>query len=82
MPIVHKWSRYDEKTGSWPVSHRIRFPIAGGRSSGYRGYSFTTNTATGRYRVDVETERGQIIGRIVFSVVATGTPPVLVEAIR
>ena len=43
--------------------------IAGGRDGGYRGYSLTT-VNSGNWRVNIETERGQLIGRVKFKVEA------------
>ncbi len=68
--IVHHWQRYDESSGEWVSAGRIAFPISGGRDQGYRGYSEKGSLAPGRWRVDVETARGQIIGRIRFRVAA------------
>jgi hypothetical protein len=66
--IVHHWRRYDEVAGAWISQSRVTFPIVGGRDGGYRGYSTKSQVAPGRWRVDVETPRGQLIGRIKFSV--------------
>ena len=64
--IVHQWEFFDESRGMWIVSSRVQFAIVGGRDGGYRGYSFKTNVAPGLWRVSVETERGQLLGRRQF----------------
>src|SRR3989344_3915611 len=64
--IVHQWEFFDESRGMWIVSSRVQFAIVGGRDRGYRGYSFKTNVAPGFWRVSVETERGQLLGRRQF----------------
>ncbi|MDO8594929.1 MAG: DUF2914 domain-containing protein [bacterium] len=77
--IFHRWSSYNETAGEWETSSLIGFPISGGRSEGFRGYSRKDNIPVGTWRVDVETPRGQIIGRFVFTVVDATETPVLKE---
>lgn len=74
VPIWHRWSYYDEAQKQWIESSRIRFTISGGRDGGYRGYSLKSNVAPGKWRVDVITERDQIIGRLTFEIQATNAP--------
>jgi hypothetical protein len=52
----------------WVSVTRITFPIRGGRDGGYRGFSVKENLFEGRWRVDVKTERNQIIGRMKFNI--------------
>lgn len=75
--IFHSWQYYDESTGKWKEWSRIGFPITGGRDGGYRGYSMKTNVVPGLWRVQVETARGQILGRVKFTVVESPEPPIL-----
>ena len=67
--IVHHW-QYLEDTGRarWVSAGKIEFPIRGGRDGGYRGFSQKDNLAPGIWRVNIETKRGQVIGRIRFKV--------------
>ena len=67
--ILHEWQRFDAQTGEWSTKATVRFPIIGGRDGGYRGYSFYKSISEGRWRVNVITQHGQLIGRISFSVV-------------
>ena len=69
VAIVHQWSQYDEEKGKWRVTDRFDFPITGGRDGGYRGYSFKKSVSPGTWRVNVQTERGQILGTMSFRVV-------------
>jgi len=80
--VVHRWQRYNEEKGAWVTQSKIAFPIAGGRSEGYRGYSETANPLPGEWRVRVETENGQVIGQMRFRLERAQTPPVLYEEIR
>ncbi len=79
--IVHRWSYFDENKDEWFYETAIRFPITGGRENGYRGYTFKRNARAGRWRVDVQTPRGQTLGRMTFRVVE-GIPQELTEAVR
>lgn len=66
--IVHKWQYYDEKNGEWLDKDMLSYRMFGSTDSGYRGYSFKTNLPSGAWRVDIETERGQVLGRLKFAV--------------
>lgn len=66
--IVHKWQRYDKDTHRWVTNDTLSFYFVGGREDGYRGYTFKTRMTEGKWRVSVETARGQILGRIPFTV--------------
>lgn len=66
--MVHRWEYYDDVEG-WVTTDRLSFRISGGRSEGYRGYSKKSTLTEGAWRVTVETTRGQVLGRIRFSVV-------------
>ncbi|MBX4215621.1 DUF2914 domain-containing protein [Candidatus Parcubacteria bacterium] len=67
--IEHVWERYDEASKSWEPRSVVRFPIAGGRQDGYRGYSVKFDLDLGRWRCSVETENGGLVGRTTFTVV-------------
>ncbi len=68
IPIIHDWQYFDEKEEEWRGASRIEFPIRGGRDEGYRGFSMKENVFPGKWRVDIKTERGQIIGRVRFDI--------------
>jgi len=70
VPIFHRWEKYDEVTEEWKTITYLSFPINGGRSGGYRGYSETYRLSEGRWRCSVETQRGALIGRTIFTVVS------------
>ena len=72
-PVFHQWFFYDPQSRSWVAKDRLSFPILGGRDGGYRGYSQKRNVQEGKWRVDVVTARGQLIGRITFTVTAVDT---------
>ena len=64
--VVHDWQYYNEVSGDWVSVTRVTYSISGGREGGYRGFSEKSNLSPGKWRVDVKTERGQIIGRVSF----------------
>ncbi len=80
--IVHNWQRYSEESGKWLSVSRIQYPIFGGRDGGYRGYTISSKVIPGRWRVNVETLRGQIIGRVAFRVDRVDEMPELYEDIK
>ena len=65
--IVHVWRHYDDSAG-WKTEATVTFPITGGRDRGYRGYSMKAAPRAGRWRVDIETSDGLLIGRVPFAV--------------
>ena len=80
-PIIHAWERYDQVAGQWIEVARVSFPISGGSSTGYRGYSVKSNLAPGAWRCNVETERGALIGRIDFTAVESPSSPALSQTV-
>jgi hypothetical protein len=66
--IVHVWRRYDEAAETWRTESTVAFRIVGGREGGYRGYSIRSKPASGKWRVDIQTPEGTLIGRLAFSV--------------
>lgn len=80
--VVHRWEHFSDAEGKWVLKSKIAFPIAGGRSEGYRGYSQYSNLAPGTWRVSVETANGQVIGQLQFSVEPASSAPTLHEEIH
>lgn len=66
--IFHQWYYFDAPQNTWVKSSRVGFPIFGGQDGGWRGYSLKENVWQGKWRVDVVTDRNQIIGRITFTI--------------
>ncbi len=77
--VLHEWQRYDATSRSWVTETAVWFAIAGGRDGGYRGYSQKQTVEPGKWRVNVLTQYGQIIGRVHFTVVDAKNPPQLIE---
>jgi len=66
--IVHVWQYFDKGKGEWVTESKIAFSISGGREEGYRGYTIKENIREGKWRVSVENNRGQVLGRTSFKV--------------
>ncbi|MFA6898297.1 MAG: DUF2914 domain-containing protein [Candidatus Paceibacterota bacterium] len=71
LKIFHIWQYYDETDGVWVSADKVPLSISGGREGGYRTYSVKSGLAPGLWRVNVETESGQILRRIKFKVIAS-----------
>ena len=80
--IAHDWFYFDETSGEWIDRGRPTFPIRGGREGGYRGFSYTSDVDEGRWRVDIETGRGQVLGRLRFRIELVDEAPRLIELTR
>lgn len=72
--IIHRWQSFDTGRGRWIDREKVELPLVGGRESGYRTYSLKNNLTAGRWRVNVETLSGQVLGRIRFNVIISGSP--------
>lgn len=64
--IVHVWQYYDTAKKEWVTASRVYLAIIGGRDNGFRTYSIKDAIFPGKWRVNVETPRGQLIGRVAF----------------
>jgi hypothetical protein len=77
--IVHDWQYYNDISGEWQSRSRVVLPVVGGQDYGYRGYSIKSNLVSGYWRVNIETLRGQVIGRLNFRVEQVNQMPSLVS---
>ncbi len=80
--IVHRWQYYDEENRKWVTSTVIDLKLIGGREEGFRTYSNKSSVFAGSWRVDVETTRGQKIGRVKFEIVDADTTPELQTVVK
>lgn len=71
--VYHHWQYKDPRRGEYRTTDRLSYAISGGRDGGYRGYTYKRNVRPGEWRVDIETENGQVLGRIHFLVVDAGS---------
>lgn len=80
--IVYDWQYYNPVQKKWISESKTSFHLVGGREEGYRGFSYKTNVAAGKWRVYIETPREQVLGRNEFYVENVSQPPVLQQEIK
>lgn len=73
IPVFHIWSR--KTPDGWVQTDRMRMDISGGRELGYRGYTLKRSITPGKWRVTIETGRGQTLGEITFRVIPSAAYP-------
>ncbi len=79
--IVHEWQYFDDEKSTWITANTVAFPIYGGKDGGYGGYSIKTKVFPGKWRVNVNTERGQVVGRIMFKIIYADQNESIIETI-
>lgn len=80
--IFHHWQYYDKKQKKWIEKGRPSFQITGGRQEGYKGYSWHSQLTEGSWRIYVKNQRGQVLGKIRFTVEQIDQTPKLQETVR
>ncbi|MEW6543476.1 MAG: DUF2914 domain-containing protein [Nitrospirota bacterium] len=82
--VYHHWQHRPAGGRDFATTDRIAMPVSGGREGGYRGSTVKQRVAPGDWRVDLETARGQIIGRVSFRVEEAGeeSPAEFVTIVR
>jgi hypothetical protein len=81
-PIFHEWQHYDEEVGKWVTTTTLAFTINGGRDGGFRGYTQKSGLALGKWRVNVITPSGLIVGRVSFTVVDVSSTQTLETVVK
>ena len=66
--VFLRWELKDPRGNRWIRSDRIPLPIKGGRGQGYRGYAYKENYQPGKWRIEVETGDGRVLGGVVFRI--------------
>ncbi|MFQ5640290.1 MAG: DUF2914 domain-containing protein [bacterium] len=66
--IYHHWQQFFPNRDEWLTTDRLGYEITGYRDGGYRGYTRKLHVSPGKWRVDVETEEGVLLGRIKFEI--------------
>lgn len=77
LTILHEWQHYDTEQERWTTERVISLKVVGGRDEGFRTFSVRSNLAKGRWRVNIKTEQGLIIGRLRFNLVPSEIEPEL-----
>lgn len=68
IEVLHHWQWFDRQTESWQTSDSISIHVSGGREGGFRGYTFKENVWPGRWKVDVITREGFVLGLLKFKI--------------
>ncbi|OFZ32057.1 MAG: hypothetical protein A2622_12570 [Bdellovibrionales bacterium RIFCSPHIGHO2_01_FULL_40_29] len=71
--IIH-WYQKDQRK-NWVLMDKIPLKIQGGRTDGYRGFSFKTNYTPGRWKIEVRTNSGVEISRLYFQIFTAPADP-------
>jgi hypothetical protein len=80
--LKHEWQKYDAEEKKWVTDATIALAVSGGRDEGYRTYSINNNLSAGKWRVNVETPGGLLVGRMAFKVEIVDEMPELVTEIK
>lgn len=64
--IRHRWEVL--QNDEWTTTSVVPIRIAGGRQTGYRGYTYKQNVIPGRWRVTAESQSGAAIGIVQFTI--------------
>jgi hypothetical protein len=67
--LYHVWQYHDKKKG-WQTRSKVGFTLSGGRSDGFRGYTYKSDLQAGEWKVSVETENDKTVAVQEFSVKA------------
>jgi len=82
ITIIHEWQYYDTTNNKWITRAVIKLPVVGGRDGGFRTYSMISSAWYGKWRVNIKTELGQIIGRIRFNLLPIDKELKIVSGIK
>lgn len=82
VTIIHEWQHYDELSKKWITEAKINLPVIGGRDGGFRTYSDRSDLSLGKWRVNVKTSQGQLVGRLRFNIVLVDVAPPLVIDVK
>ena len=72
--VYHRWQKYVTDQEKWTTTDHLGYDIIGFRDGGYRGITRKRNVSPGAWRVDVETEKGVLLGRINFDIEQVDEP--------
>lgn len=75
--IIHEWQYFEPVSGAWITKSRVPLSVYGGRDGGYKTYSVKYGILPGKWRVNIQTARGAILGRLDFNVISANTAPSL-----
>jgi len=69
--IAHRWKWLNPATKNWEIVEDIAYEIKGGRTGGYRGYTYKNNVKNGIWKVEVITvDEELVLGVVDFEIVS------------
>jgi hypothetical protein len=71
--VQHEWMWYEPKSDQWNTTDTIGYKVLGGRRGGFRGYTFKENVWPGRWKVEVTTGEGMVLGKLDFTIRSDST---------
>lgn len=78
--VIDDWQYYDDIEHAWVDKYQVSLAVTGGRDGGFRTWSVQQGIMAGRWRVNIKTQTGQIIGTIRFNILPqTGGIPLTTE---
>ncbi len=74
--ISMQWARFSSANNNWEVTDNIPIQVIGGRTTGFRGYTYKNNYRSGAWRVQVVTNDQRILSQQFFTIITdtTDTP--------
>ncbi len=82
LNIIHEWQYYDETKNDWITMSDVKLSVVGGRDGGFRTYSLRYGLEVGKWRVNIETSDGHVIGHVRFNITNQGDIPILSTEIK
>ena len=68
--IAHRWKWLNPESKKWEVVEDIAYKINGGRTGGYRGYTYKSNVKPGIWKVEVITvDEELVLGIVDFEII-------------
>lgn len=67
--VQHQWQRYNPSLKEWHTTDNISYEVIGGRKGGFRGHTYKANISPGKWRVNVTTKEGLVLGKLEFTII-------------
>jgi hypothetical protein len=81
LTIIHEWQYFNEAQNKWITEGLVRLSVVGGGTNGFHTYSLRHDLVAGKWRVNIKTLQGLVIGRLRFNIIPTIYEPVLTNTV-